>query len=174
MCYLQLLFSVWLDSISRNSAFLQKDFRFCPFISISSFNPFMTSASVVKALISFYNSTTFLNKPYPFIQLNTFLHSFVDIVWICVPVNCFETTLLEWILSLHLNPADTGVNWTYIRRSEDLLDVFWTSYVRSIYVLCLRGNIFYYCSIAPEGFLKALAVCDDKVNCLEFAAGSKD
>ena len=31
------------------------------------------------------------------------------------------------------------VNWTYIRRSEDVLDVFWTSYVRSIYVLCLRG-----------------------------------
>ena len=26
----------------------------------------------------------------------------------------------------------------YIRRSEDVLDVFWTSYVRSIYVLCLR------------------------------------
>ena len=28
---------------------------------------------------------------------------------------------------------DTGHNWTYIRRSED---VFWTSYVRSIYNLC--------------------------------------
>ena len=31
-----------------------------------------------------------------------------------------------------------GVNWTYIRRSEDVQDVFWTSCVRSIYVLCLR------------------------------------
>ena len=30
------------------------------------------------------------------------------------------------------------VNWTYIRRSEDVQDVFWTSYVRSIYV-CLFG-----------------------------------
>ena len=32
------------------------------------------------------------------------------------------------------------VNWTYIRRSEDIQGVFWTSYVRSIYVLCLRGQ----------------------------------
>ena len=30
----------------------------------------------------------------------------------------------------------------YIRRSEGLLDVFWTSYVSSIYVLCLRGNTY--------------------------------
>ena len=28
----------------------------------------------------------------------------------------------------------------YVRRSEDVQDVFWTSYVRSIYVLCLRGK----------------------------------
>ena len=33
-------------------------------------------------------------------------------------------------------PLDTGHKLTYIRRSEDDLDVFWTSYVRSIYVLC--------------------------------------
>ena len=36
--------------------------------------------------------------------------------------------------------VDTGPKLSvYIRRSEDVLDVFWTSYVRSIYVLCLRG-----------------------------------
>ena len=29
-----------------------------------------------------------------------------------------------------------------IERTEDDLDVFWTSYVRSIYVLCLLGRIF--------------------------------
>ena len=34
-----------------------------------------------------------------------------------------------------------NVNWTYIRRSEVFLDVFWTSYVRSIYVLCLQAMI---------------------------------
>ena len=37
-------------------------------------------------------------------------------------------------------PQTQDVNWTYIRRSEDVLDVFWTSYVRSIYVLCLWGK----------------------------------
>ena len=31
----------------------------------------------------------------------------------------------------------------YIRRSEDVLDIFWTFYVRLIYVLCLRGYILY-------------------------------
>ena len=36
-------------------------------------------------------------------------------------------------------PLDIGHNWTYIRRSEDFQDVFWTSYVRSIHVLCLEG-----------------------------------
>ena len=28
------------------------------------------------------------------------------------------------------------VSWTFTRRSEDTQDVFWTSYVRSVYVLC--------------------------------------
>ena len=28
------------------------------------------------------------------------------------------------------------LNWTYIRHSEDAQEVFWMSYVRSIYVLC--------------------------------------
>ena len=41
-----------------------------------------------------------------------------------------------------MTPQAQDVNWTYIRRSEDVLDVFWTSYVRSIYVLCLWGNGF--------------------------------
>ena len=36
-----------------------------------------------------------------------------------------------------LLPAWTqDVNWTYIRRSENDLDVFWSCYVCSIYVLC--------------------------------------
>ena len=36
---------------------------------------------------------------------------------------------------LVLSPQTQDVNWTYIRRSED---VFWMSYVRSIYALCPR------------------------------------
>ena len=38
-----------------------------------------------------------------------------------------------------VSPLTQDVNWTYIRRLEDVLDVFWRSYVCSIYVLCLRG-----------------------------------
>ena len=33
-----------------------------------------------------------------------------------------------------------NVNWTYIRRSEDIQDVFRKSYVRSIYFLCPGGK----------------------------------
>ena len=40
-------------------------------------------------------------------------------------------------------PYTQDVNWMYIRRSEDVLGVFWTSYVRSIYVLCLRGGLIH-------------------------------
>ena len=36
------------------------------------------------------------------------------------------------------NPQTQDVNWKYIRRSEDVQDFFWTSYVRSIYV-CVYG-----------------------------------
>ena len=39
-------------------------------------------------------------------------------------------------------PQTQDVNWTCIKRSEDVVDVFWTFYVRSIYVLWLRGIYF--------------------------------
>ena len=42
---------------------------------------------------------------------------------------------------IELTPWTQDVNWTYIRRSEDVLDVCWTSYIRSIYVLCLRDKM---------------------------------
>ena len=37
-------------------------------------------------------------------------------------------------------PWTQEVNWTYTRRSEGVQNVFWTFYVRSIYVLCLRNG----------------------------------
>ena len=37
-------------------------------------------------------------------------------------------------------PWTQDENWTYIRRSEGIQCVFWTSYVRSIYVLYPGGN----------------------------------
>ena len=39
-------------------------------------------------------------------------------------------------------PQTQDVNWSYIRRSEDVLNVFWMFYERSVYVLCLRGRVF--------------------------------
>ena len=42
------------------------------------------------------------------------------------------------------------VNWTYIRRSGDVQDVFWMFNVRSIYVLCLRGYSLLRCLIFFE------------------------
>ena len=35
-----------------------------------------------------------------------------------------------------------GLSRTYVRRSEDVRDAFWTSYMRSIYVLC-PVNVLY-------------------------------
>ena len=49
-----------------------------------------------------------------------------------------DITKLRWLLS----QSTQDVNWTHIGRSEDVLDVFWTSYVRSIYVLCRLGWLF--------------------------------
>ena len=50
----------------------------------------------------------------------------------------YRTPLMS--LSYLTDAVDTGVNWTYIRRSEDVQDVFWMSYVCSIYVLWLLGS----------------------------------
>ena len=43
------------------------------------------------------------------------------------------------MLQKNPTPYTQDVNWTYIRRSEDVQDVFWTSSERSIYILYLRG-----------------------------------
>ena len=49
-----------------------------------------------------------------------------------------------------MSPWTEVVNWMYIRRSEDVSDVSWTSYLRLVYVLCSedalctsRGNYAY-------------------------------
>ena len=42
--------------------------------------------------------------------------------------------------SSQCTPWTQDVNWTQIRHLEDILDVFWTSYVRSVYALCPGGS----------------------------------
>ena len=41
----------------------------------------------------------------------------------------------KWQSNLPTTPWAQDVNWTYMRRSEDVQDFFWASYVRSIYVV---------------------------------------
>ena len=35
------------------------------------------------------------------------------------------------------------INWSYIRRSEDIQDVFWTSYVRPMYLQLCPAHVFH-------------------------------
>ena len=57
------------------------------------------------------------------------------------------------------NKKATVTNQTYIRRSKDIQVVFWTSYIRSIYILCKGGkrrknDVFEYLNIyLPVGIL---------------------
>ena len=94
------------------------------------------------------------------LKLLCFCWVFMLRIWYKFHVSSISGVMTVWILSdiyvlkwkqpvpdkSTLNSADSpwtqGINWTYIRRSEDVLDVFWTCYVRSIYVMCLRGNRF--------------------------------
>ena len=54
-------------------------------------------------------------------------------------------------VKMSLLPRRHDVNWTYIRRSEEVLHVFWTSYVRSIYIR--RGKY-------DQQFLQKRAIID--------------
>ena len=58
------------------------------------------------------------------------------------------------------SPWTQDINWTYIRRLQDILDLFWTSYVRSIYDLCPEVENIMFCDI--------FKVSRSKVNPLKF------
>ena len=61
-------------------------------------------------------------------------------------IDAFNIFMIFWsgtkesMNKFFVTPKTKDVKLTYIRRSAVVLDVFWTSYVRSIYVLCLRGR----------------------------------
>ena len=62
----------------------------------------------------------------------------------CCPDSYHLYSCFHFILGKMLylaTPWTQGVNWTYIRPSEDVQDVFWSSYIRSIYVLCPGGMV---------------------------------
>lgn len=43
-----------------------------------------------------------------------------------------------------LTPCAQNITWTYLRHSEGVLNVFWTSFVRWIYVLCPGGKHLFF------------------------------
>ena len=49
----------------------------------------------------------------------------------------FSNHVNQSYFCVYLSPWTQDVNWTCIRRSENVLDIFWTSYVRSMYGLVL-------------------------------------
>ena len=55
-----------------------------------------------------------------------------------------------------LYPWIQDVSWTHTRRSEDLLELFWTSYVRSIYVLWPGGKEYFLYYSCSENWIKFL------------------
>ena len=57
------------------------------------------------------------------------------------------------------SPYRQDVNWTYTRRSEDIQDVFWTSYIRLIYILSLRGMFMSYVSYPVSYWGPILSHC---------------
>ena len=67
----------------------------------------------------------------------------------CIAWHICKKYFLKWfffhfndlLFKIYKPPWTQDVNWTYIRRSEDIQDVLWLSYVRSIYLLC-PGGVF--------------------------------
>ena len=61
-------------------------------------------------------------------------------------------------------PQTQDINWTYIRCSEGVQDLFWTPYKSSfcsIYVLCLQGYVYIeaaelWCIVSSKGILRLL------------------
>ena len=91
---------------------------------------FVLNASTLQGMNT-YHRTQNLSKHY---SVTVFLNSEPTINSNNFP-ECNDTKKIS-------DPVEQTVNWTYIKRSEDVLDIFWTSYVRSVYVLCLQGTIF--------------------------------
>ena len=51
-----------------------------------------------------------------------------------------RVTLAFYGLSTEIYPQTQDINWTYVKCSEDVMGVFWTSYVPSVQVLYPQGK----------------------------------
>ena len=86
-------------------------------------------------------------------SLQSILVAFAGIFWstIYCKVNYWRKDLSLFCCSgNNVSPWTQDVNWTYKRRSKDVQDVFWTSYVLSVYTLCRGG----YSPIAEQCLIR--------------------
>ena len=58
----------------------------------------------------------------------------------------------------HISPWIQDVTWTYRRRSEDVLEIIQTSYVRVIYVMCPGGIFIVFNVLVPPVWPKLLRI----------------
>ena len=69
------------------------------------------------------------------------------------------------------------INWTYTRRPENVLDGLWTSYVRSVYVLCPGGAFRFLKKYWPDSFTKLILcfiIWSRKNSCSKFSIEIRD
>ena len=88
-------------------------------------------------VFQFFQPTSLTSCPVPsryFPIWNFWSFYFISNFFMIINFDCTDCQCISEWASLHLlqytSPWIQGVNWTYISRSEDVLDVFWTSYVR--------------------------------------------
>lgn len=52
---------------------------------------------------------------------------------------------ISWLVTIarRVTFSTQNVHWTLIKRSDDVQDVFWNFYMRSLYALCLDGDVLF-------------------------------
>ena len=103
-----------------------------------SFDEEVVSATVYHMLITVTTclyENTLLSRVSPFLcKVSFFMYI----------ASCHKLSVSSIWISTSQTP---DVNWTYIRRSEDFQYVFRTSYIRSVYLLCLRCSLAKWLSV---------------------------
>ena len=58
------------------------------------------------------------------------------------PISSLKMFYSSEVSVAYVTPCAQDLNWMYVRRSEAVLDVFWTSDVSSVYSLSPGGRVF--------------------------------
>ena len=79
-------------------------------------------------------------------MLAGWLPLFWSYIIIFVKVTIYQENIM-WLTFRFLFPWTQDVNQTYIVCLKDVLDIFWTSYILSVYVLCPGRSSYQRCSL---------------------------